>query len=79
MRVFKQYLPLLIAKYVKTYYQGHIYIQDCGQLEFQHGKVLMPSFNYQRMPEQQKGAVKLLQGRVREINDIIANTLKQAA
>ena len=27
MRIFKKYLPVMIAKYVKTFFKGRIYIQ----------------------------------------------------
>ena len=34
MRIFKKYLPVMIAKYVKTFFKGRIYIQGRGGYEF---------------------------------------------
>jgi len=79
MRVFKQYLPLMVAKHVKTFYQGHIYIQGSGQLEFSDGRVLMPAFDYKKMPSSQQIAIKELQSKVREVNQIISKMVSEAA
>ncbi|MGL5030297.1 MAG: DUF1107 domain-containing protein [Aeromonas sp.] len=43
MRVFKKYLPLMVAKHVKTFFKGRIYIHGLGQFDFQAGVLLMPS------------------------------------
>ncbi|MGL4714916.1 MAG: DUF1107 domain-containing protein [Aeromonas sp.] len=43
MRVFKKYLPLMVAKHVKTFFKGRIYIHGRGRFDFQLGVLLMPS------------------------------------
>ena len=42
MRVFKKYLPLMVAKHVKTFFKGRIYIHGRGRFDFQSGLLLMP-------------------------------------
>jgi hypothetical protein len=42
MRIFKKYLPVMIAKYVKTFFKGRIYIQGRGGYEFDQGHLVMP-------------------------------------
>ncbi|MGL4504563.1 MAG: DUF1107 family protein, partial [Aeromonas sobria] len=37
MRVFKKYLPLMVAKHVKTFFKGRIYIHGRGRFDFQFG------------------------------------------
>ena len=43
MRIFKKYLPFMIAKYVKTFFKGRIYIQGRGGYEFDKGHLVMPA------------------------------------
>ncbi|MGN1357582.1 MAG: DUF1107 domain-containing protein [Succinivibrionaceae bacterium] len=43
MRIFKQYSPRLIAKYVKFFFKGRIYIKGRGGYTFEYGKVVMPN------------------------------------
>lgn len=43
MRVFKKYLPLMVAKHVKRFFKGRIYIHGRGRFDFQAGLLLMPS------------------------------------
>ena len=43
MRVFKKYLPLMVAKHVKTFFKGRIYIHGRGRFDFQSGLLLLPS------------------------------------
>ena len=42
MRIFKKYFPALIAKYVRTFFRGRLYIHGRGGYEFENGKVVMP-------------------------------------
>ncbi|ENY72225.1 DUF1107 domain-containing protein [Aeromonas diversa] len=42
MRVFKKYLPLMIAKHVKTFFKGRIYVHGRGRFDFEGGHLLMP-------------------------------------
>ncbi len=42
MRVFKKYLPLMVAKHVKTFFKGRIYIHGRGRFDFQSGLLMMP-------------------------------------
>jgi hypothetical protein len=41
MRVFKKYLPLMVAKHVKTFFKGRIYGR--GRFDFQSGLLMMPN------------------------------------
>lgn len=43
MRVFKKYLPLMVAKHVKTFFTGRIYIHGRGRFDFQSGLLMMPN------------------------------------
>ncbi len=42
MRIFKCYSPRAIAKHVKLFFKGRIYINGRGGYTFEHGKVVMP-------------------------------------
>ena len=42
MRIFKKYLPVMIAKYVKTFFKGRSYVQGRGGSEFDRGHLVMP-------------------------------------
>lgn len=42
MRIFKQYQPLLIAKYVKTFFSGRLYIRGRGAFLYARGMLVMP-------------------------------------
>lgn len=68
MRVFKKYFPMLIAKYVKTFFRGRLYIHGRGGYEFERGKVLMPD-----------EADQLHKATVQELNSKIAEITKKAA
>lgn len=41
MKIFKKYSPKHIARYVKAFFKGRIYIQGRGAYEFNHGKLIM--------------------------------------
>ena len=43
MRNFKKFNSFQIAKYVKIFFQGSLYVTGMGQLEFSQGMLLMPS------------------------------------
>ena len=43
MRVFKKYLPLMVAKHVKTFFKGRIYIHGRGRFDFHSGLLVMPT------------------------------------
>ncbi|WP_116473365.1 DUF1107 domain-containing protein [Zobellella maritima] len=43
MRIFKQYQPLLIAKYVKTFFSGRLYIRGRGAFWYAKGMLVMPA------------------------------------
>lgn len=68
MRIFKKYFPALIAKYVRTFFRGRLYIHGRGGFEFEHGKVIMP-------PQ----ADILHRETVIELNSKIAEITKKAA
>jgi hypothetical protein len=42
MRIFKFYSPLAIAKHVKLFFKGRIYINGRGGYVFERGRVVMP-------------------------------------
>ena len=42
MRIFKKYSPAMIAKHVRTFFKGRLYIHGRGAYEFDKGAVLMP-------------------------------------
>lgn len=68
MRVFKKYLPLLVAKHVKTFFKGRIYIHGRGRFDFQCGLLLMP--NPADIPHRQT---------VNEVNEVISRLHMDAA
>ncbi len=43
MRIFKKYVPALIAKHIRTFFKGRMYIQGKGAYEFDNGTMLMPA------------------------------------
>ncbi|MBP8174224.1 MAG: DUF1107 domain-containing protein [Aeromonadaceae bacterium] len=67
MRIFKKYLPVMIAKYVKTFFKGRIYIQGRGGFEFENGHLLVS-----------KMSDRVHQCTVREINTTISQLNKAA-
>ena len=42
MRIFIKYLPVMIAKYDKTFFKRRMYIQGRGGYEFDRGQLVMP-------------------------------------
>lgn len=68
MRIFKKYLPLMIAKYVKTFFKGRLYIEGRGGYHFENGQLVMPS-----------EADHMHMKTVREINSTIAQLNRQLA
>ena len=40
MKEFKVYNPIKIAKYVKSYFKGQLFIQGVGRFEFNQAKIL---------------------------------------
>lgn len=48
MRLFKNYMPSMIAKHVSRLFKGRIYIHGVGKFEFDNGKLLMPEQAEQR-------------------------------
>ncbi len=67
MRIFKKYLPLMIAKYVKTFFKGRIYINGRGGYQFEQGQLVLP-----------READKMHRITVQEINSTIAQIRKVA-
>lgn len=43
MRIFKNYSPKLVAKHVKVFFKGNVYITGRGGYTFEHGKLVLPS------------------------------------
>ena len=43
LRVFKQYRPNQVARYVKSYFRGRLFIIGIGGFEFDCGRLLPPS------------------------------------
>lgn len=42
LRVFKQYRPNQVARYVKSYFRGRLFITGVGGFEFDRGRLLPP-------------------------------------
>jgi len=42
MRVFKHYHPKMIAKHVKAFFKGRLYIDGRGGYVFNRGRLVMP-------------------------------------
>ncbi|MBC7001768.1 DUF1107 domain-containing protein [Photobacterium sp. BZF1] len=42
LRVFKQYRPNQVARYVKSYFRGRLFIIGVGAYEFDRGRLLPP-------------------------------------
>jgi len=42
LRIFKQYRPNQIARYVKSYFRGRLFIVGIGAFEFDCGRLLPP-------------------------------------
>ncbi len=42
MRLFKRYMPGMIAKHVSRLFKGRIYIYGIGSFEFDNGKLILP-------------------------------------
>ncbi len=42
MRIFKKYSPALIARHVRTFFKGRLYIHGRGAYEFDRGALIMP-------------------------------------
>jgi len=40
MRIFKKYIPLQVAKYVKTFFRGRLYISGKGGFMFDSGRLV---------------------------------------
>jgi len=43
MKIFKKFNSVRIAKYVKIFFQGSLYVTGIGRLEFNQGMLLMPA------------------------------------
>ena len=67
MRIFKKYLPLMVAKYVKTFFKGCLYIHGRGGFEFEQGQL--------KLPEKHN---RLHQTTVSEVNSTISQLSKAA-
>ncbi|MGL5948710.1 MAG: DUF1107 domain-containing protein [Aeromonas sp.] len=61
MREFKLYLPRLVAKHVKTFFKGELYIHGRGHFSFQAGQLVLPRY-----------APALHKATVNEINALIS-------
>ncbi|MDO2948477.1 DUF1107 domain-containing protein [Aeromonas simiae] len=68
MRVFKKYLPLMIAKHVKTFFKGRIYVHGKGRFDFEGGHLIMP-----RQPDEPHRST------VQEVNELIDRLHDEAA
>lgn len=55
MKIFKKYSPQHIARYVKAFFKGHLYIEGRGAFLFDHGKV-MPLANHRTINHQKTAA-----------------------
>ncbi len=48
MRLFKRYIPGMIAKHISRLFKGRIYIHGIGRFEFDQGKLIMPKHPQER-------------------------------
>lgn len=63
MRTFKDYNATKIAKYVKSYFTGQLFIQGVGRFEFAQGKLLFAAHaphHYKRIASQINQEIKAL-------------------
>ncbi|RJG48688.1 DUF1107 family protein [Motilimonas pumila] len=63
MRTFKDYNAVKIAKYVKSYFTGQLFIQGEGRFEFAQGKVIFSAtapHHYKRVASQVNREIKAL-------------------
>ncbi|MFD1009120.1 DUF1107 domain-containing protein [Oceanisphaera ostreae] len=60
MRIFQKYQPLLVAKHVKVFFSGRLYIHGRGAFSYAKGMIVMPD---NAKPEHKKT--------VKEINQLI--------
>ncbi|MEC6816924.1 DUF1107 domain-containing protein [Photobacterium toruni] len=42
LRIFQVYRPIQVAKYVKNFFRGRLFINGIGGFEFEHGRLLPP-------------------------------------
>ena len=42
MRIFQKYQPLLVAKHVKGFFSGRVYIEGRGAFSYAQGMLVMP-------------------------------------
>ena len=42
LRVFQVYRPIQVARYVKNYFRGRLFIIGIGGFEFEYGRLLPP-------------------------------------
>ena len=68
MRIFHKYQPLLIAKHVKGFFSGRLYIHGRGAFSYAMGLLVLPENAKQRHKET-----------VEEINQLIAQMQTPAA
>ncbi|MGF1741310.1 DUF1107 domain-containing protein [Vibrio profundum] len=43
MRLFKRYIPTMIAKHITRLFKGRLYIHGVGGFEFDNGKLILPA------------------------------------
>ncbi|RXJ73335.1 hypothetical protein CS022_10160 [Veronia nyctiphanis] len=43
LRIFQKYRPLQVARHVKGFFRGRIYIQGVGAFEYDEGRLLPPT------------------------------------
>ncbi|OOE99837.1 DUF1107 domain-containing protein [Salinivibrio sp. IB643] len=48
LRIFRQYRPTQIARYVKRFFKGRLYIEGVGAFEFDRGRLLPPGHSDKR-------------------------------
>ena len=43
LRIFQKYRPLQVARHVKSFFRGRIYIKGVGAFEYDEGRLLPPT------------------------------------
>ncbi len=49
LRIFQHYRPRQIARYVRNFHRGQLYIEGVGEFEFDGGRILPPQNHSKRL------------------------------
>lgn len=80
MRIFKKYIPLQVAKYVKTFFRGRLYISGKGGFMFDSGRLVAePSSDacHQSVVNEVNGKISELSRRRRDVLILLNDSFRQ--